>query len=297
MMRLAHFAILGATSFAFAAFPLEAQQMQQAPPSGSVGNRIPVAPQPYQRACGTVATDVCKVPVTIPPGATGEQVYQMAAKAEQQGRKGEALSYLEKSAEMGYVRAQAAVGIDYANGKGEPHDPQKAVYWLGLAAKQGSRGAQDKLGAIYEDGDGVPKDQAKALQYYHLAAAQHDTDAEFALGIDYEFGRGVEHDRAKAIQYLRQSSVDGKDADGTELANVLAAAPASMHFHNFDEITAYLHPKPAMRSGGACGGVPTFTGAFNRWGVNPMVLYCSNNPGCPWQNLDPSGPMTFHCAN
>jgi hypothetical protein len=244
-----------------------------------------------------VATDVCKVPVTIPPGATGEQVYQMAARAEQAGRKGEALSYLEKSAEMGYVRAQAAVSIDYANGKGGPRDPQKAVYWLGLAAQQGSRGAQDKLGAIYENGEGVPRDQAKALEYYQLAAAQHDTDAEFALGIDYEFGRGVEHNRAKAIQYLRQSSVDGKDADGAELAKVLAAAPASTQFHSFEEITAYLHPRQAVRAG-ACGGIPTFTGTSNRWGVNFMVLYCTSHPGCPWQNnFDPSGPSTFHCAN
>src|ERR1017187_5760528 len=95
-MRLAHLVIVGVTSSALAVFPMETQQTQQVPPSGSVGNRIPVAPQPYQRACGTVATDVCKVPLTIPPGATGEQVYQMAARAEQQGRKGEALSYLDR---------------------------------------------------------------------------------------------------------------------------------------------------------------------------------------------------------
>jgi hypothetical protein len=268
----------------------------QLPPSGTTGTRIPVAPHPYQRACGTVATDVCKVPVTIPPGATGEQVYQMAANAEKQGRKGEALSYLEKSAEMGYMRAQAGIGIDYANGKAEPHDPVKAVYWLGLAAAQGSRGAQDKLGAMYESGDGIPRDQAKALRYYQLAAAQHDTDAEFALGIDYEFGRGLEHDRAKAIQYLRQSSVDGKDTFGNDVAGVLAKAPASLQFHNFDEISAYLHPKTTVRAGEGCSGVPTFTGASNRWGVNPMVLYCYAHPGYPWQNLDPSGAMTLYCA-
>ncbi len=272
-------------------------QPQQVPPSGSNGRYVPVAPKPYQRACGTVATDVCKVPVTIPPGATGEQVYQMAAQAEQQGHRGEALSYLEKSAEMGYVRAQAAIGIDYANGRGEPRDAQKAVYWLSLAAKQGSRGAQDKLGAIYENGDGVEKDQAKALQFYELAAAQHDSDAEFALGIDYEFGRGVAHNRAKAIEYLRQSSVDGKDGDGTELANVLAGAPAATQFHNFEEISAYLQPKTAARSGGACGGVPTFTGTSNRWGVNFMLLYCKDHPGCPWRNNDPTGAMTMHCGN
>ncbi len=248
-----------------------AQQTQQVPPSGSVGTRTPVAPSPYQRPCGTVATDVCKVAVTIPRGATREQVYQMAAKAEQQGRKGEALSYLEKSAEMGYVRAQAAVGIDYANGKGEPRDPRKAVYWLGLAAAQGSRGAQDKLGALYENGDGLPRDQVKALRYYQDAAAQHDSDAEFALGVDYEFGRGLEHNRAKAIQYLRQSSVDGKDTDGADLANVLAKAPASLQFRSFDEIGAYLHPKSTVQSGEACNGVPTFTGATNRWGVKSSM--------------------------
>src|SRR6202041_3796461 len=51
------------------------------PPVQQQGGRyiIPVQPQqPYQRACGTTATDICEVPVTIPPGATAEQVYKLA---------------------------------------------------------------------------------------------------------------------------------------------------------------------------------------------------------------------------
>jgi len=276
----------------FSALSIESQQV---PRSGSSGYYTPVTPHPYQRACGTIATDVCKVAVTIPPGATGEQVYEMAVAAQKRGQKGEALSYLEKSAEMGYVRAQAAVGIDYANGKGEPRDPQKAVYWLGLAAAQGSRGAEYKLGAMYEKADGVAHDQAKALRYYRQAAEQHDSEAEFALGLDYEFGLGLEHNRPKAIQYLRQSSVDGRDTDGRDLANVLAKAPASRQFHNFDEISAYLHPKRSVRAGEGCEGVPIFTGVMNRWGFNPMSMYCNSHPGCPWQNTDPAGATTFYC--
>jgi len=114
------------------------------------------------------------------------------------------------------------------------------------------------------------------------------------LGLDYEFGLGVEHNRSKAIQYLRQSSVDGKDTDGSDLANVLSRAPASRHFHNFDEISAYLHPKSTVKGGTNCQGVATFTGVVNSFGFNPQRMYCDRHPGCPWQNSDPSGAMTFY---
>lgn len=274
-------------------FEFEAAQ-QQAPVQRQGGYQS-VQPQPYQRRCGTVATDVCPTNVTVPAGATGEQLYQMAAQAEQQGRKGDALAYLQKSAEKGYARAQSAVGIDYADGKGMPRDPQKAVYYLGLAAAQGNHGAQAKLGEMYEHGDGVTIDRAKAIGYYQAAAAQHDTNAEFALGVDYEFGNGVAHNRAQAIQYLRRSSVDGHDTDGTDLANVLAKAPASRQFHNFDEISAYLHPPRTVKGGAGCEGVPTFTGTMNRFGFSPQSMYCSAHPGCPWQNTDPSGALVLHC--
>jgi hypothetical protein len=268
---------------------------QQQAPVQRQGYYQPVQPQPYQRKCGTIATDVCPTDVVIPEGATGEQLYQMAAQAEQQHRKGDALAYLLKSAEKGYARAQSAVGIDYADGKGLPHDSQKAVYYLGLAAAQGNRGAQAKLGEIYDHGDGVAVDKGKALQYYKAAAEQHDTNAEFALGVHYEFGDGVAHNRALAIQYLRRSSADGHDTYGSDLADVLAKAPASRQFHSFEEISAYLHPPRTVKGGVGCEGVPTFTGVMNRWGFNPQAMYCSAHPGCPWQNTDPSGPTVMRC--
>jgi len=268
-------------------------EMPAAKAAGQTGYYQPVAPQPYKRKCGTIATDVCPTDVVAPPGATGEQLYQMAAQAEQQRRKGDALAYLLKSADKGYVRAQAAVGIDYADGKGLPHDAQKAVYYLGLAAAQGSRGAQAKLGEIYENGEGVPADQARALEYYKSSAAQHDTNAEFALGVAYEFGNGVPHNRAMAIQYLRQSSSDGNDTYGTELANALAKAPASKQFHSFDELFAYLHPPAPPRSGGQCGGTPTLFAGFSRWGTSQIITYCMDHSGCPYTIAD--GGLVMHC--
>ena len=257
-------------------------------------NYRPVTPVPYQRKCGTMATDVCATNVTIPPGATGEQLYQMATQAEQQGRKGDALGYLEASAAKGYARAQAAVGIDYADGKGMPRDPQKAVYYLGLAAGQGSRGAQAKLGEMYDKGDGVAVDHARAFEYYRAAAEQHDTNAEFGMGVDDEFGIGVAHDRARAIEYLRRSSADGHDTYGTELADVLAKAPASRVFHSFDEISAYLHP-PVQRKAGACGPVPVLRGVMNSFGFSDVTIYCPAHPGCPWQ-MQGGSDMLMHCA-
>jgi hypothetical protein len=264
-----------------------------APGKGGQTGYQPVAPIPYKRKCGTIATDVCPTDIAVPPGASGEQLFQMAAQAEQQGRKSDALSYLLKSADKGYVRAQAAVGIDYADGKGLPRDMQKAVQYLELAAAQGSRGAEAKLGEIYENGDGVAADQTRALEYYRSSAAQHDTNAEFALGVAYEFGNGVAHDRALAIQYLRQSSVDGHDTNGTELANALAKVPASRRFQSFNELFAYLHPPAPPRSGGQCGGTPTLFAGFSRWGTSQIISYCTNRSGCPYTLIDGGIPM--HC--
>jgi hypothetical protein len=270
-----------------------AQQTQQVPPSGYSGNYRPVPQQPYQRKCGTIATDVCPTDVTVPPGATGEQVYQMAVQAQQQGRRNDAMGYLIKSADLGYARAQSAIGIDYADGKGMTHDPRKAVYYLGLAAQQGNRGAQAKLGEIYELGEGVPADQARAIELYKASAAQHDSDAEFALGVDYEFGNGLPRNRSLAIQYLRQSSADGGDTYGSDLAGVLARVPPSRQFHSFDELFAYMHPPAKPRTGGQCGGTPLLYAGMNRFGFNQIMTYCRDHTGCPNTIVD--GGVAMHC--
>jgi TPR repeat protein len=242
----------------------------------------PVAPQPYKRRCGTIATDVCPTDVAVPPGATGEQVYQMAMNANSNGQKGQAIAYLQKSAEMGYPKGEWAIGIDYLKGVGVRHDLQQAVHWLSLSADAGFRAGQYQMGDMYERGEGVPQDGARAIQMYKLAAAQHSADAEFALGLDYEFGKNVGHNRQLAIQYLRESSRDGTNTIGNDLANALAKAPATMRFASLEDIGAYLHPphKLTAQDRARCGTEYNFHAGYG--GTLQISDYCQRHFGCPY---------------
>ncbi len=252
-------------------FVAAAQNGAYYPPLGQQqGGRYPVQPQPYQGS------------VTVPPGATGEQVYQMAMNANSNGQKGQAIAYLQKSAEMGYPKGEWAIGIDYLKGVGVRHDLQQAVHWLSLSADAGFRAGQYQMGDMYERGEGVPQDGARAIQMYQLAAAQHSADAEFALGLDYEFGKNVGHNRQLAIQYLRESSRDGTNTIGNDLANALAKAPATMRFASLEDIGAYLHPphKLTAQDRARCGTEYNFHAGYG--GTLQISDYCQRHFGCPY---------------
>lgn len=243
---------------------------------------IPVPRQEYHRPCGTMATDICKVPVTIPPGDTADQVLQMAQQALASGRKPEALSYLEKAAEMGSLKAQWSVGVDYLNGNGEMHDDQQAIHWLSLAADSGYAPAEYKLGAIYEQGiqNSVARDPVRAVQLYKAAADQRNGDAELALGLDYELGSGVAHDRPLAIAYLRRAATHGQ-ANATAIANFLGRT-REPHFDNIDQIfIAMAPPAPKVR--------PSACPNFSVWGTGTRQMaiiytFCNCHPGCTYNN-------------
>jgi hypothetical protein len=255
------------------------------------GYRIPVQSQPYQRKCGTIATDVCKVPVTIPPGATGEQVYQMAKRSEANHNLGEALSYLEKSAELGYATSQGIIGMDYLNGSAEPKDPQKGIYWLDLAAKQGSRGAQAQLGVCYEDGVGVHPDQAKAIAYLKAAAAQHQFLAEHRLGLDYEFARGVPHNRPLAISLLHRATADGAQAVAGNTANFLSRTTVAQ-FHDAPQLDAAMAPPPPPPAeAGSCPVLSVY--AAGPTAQAQINYFCLKHPGCPY---NAPGAYGMHCS-
>jgi TPR repeat protein len=245
---------------------------------------FPAAPAPQQqfdprtgRACGGYNMAPCPAAnINVPPGATGEQIYQMAAQAEANHQpKNVVLAYIQKSAELGYVRAQAALGEDYLNGKGVPKDLQKSLHWLSLAADQHSRAAQDLMGEFYAAGEVVPKDEAKAVQFYTLSAAQHYGPAEMDLGLAYEFGRGVTHNRTQAIEYLKRAAADGNDQLAANYANALSRAPVSTHFATEAQIAAFMNPPSnAAKEPQGCKAMSDFALPDN------AGLFCRKNPGC-----------------
>ncbi len=92
-----------------------------------------------------------------------------------------ALSWYQKSAELGYAPSQNSLGWCYAYGEGVEKDLEEAARWYRKSAEQGEPEAQYNLGWCYESGEGVKQDQDKALYWYRKSAEQGNTDAQDLL--------------------------------------------------------------------------------------------------------------------
>ncbi len=69
-----------------------------------------------------------------------------------------AFQYTLQAAEQGYVPAQAAVGMLYANGKGVQQNYAEAGKWWVKAAEGGHLLAANHVAILYRNGEGVPRD-------------------------------------------------------------------------------------------------------------------------------------------
>ena len=80
----------------------------------------------------------------------------------------EAVRWVRKAAEQGYVNGQVWLGVMYQHGEGVTRDYKEAVKWYRKAAMQGLAGAQWWLGTMYRDGEGVVQDRVMTiiLLYY-----------------------------------------------------------------------------------------------------------------------------------
>ncbi len=83
---------------------------------------------------------------------------------------------LQREAELGVPRAQAALCARYSHGQGVPQNYQEAAYWCHRAADQGSPEGQYLLGLMYDKGQGVPRDFFLAYKWLDLAAARVSGD-------------------------------------------------------------------------------------------------------------------------
>lgn len=92
-----------------------------------------------------------------------------------------ALQAYQRAAEAGSVQAQLATATAYFMGRGTPADSEQALHWYRLAATAGDVGAQYILGSMYEKGDGVAADLRLARYWYAAAASQGDEAAPFKL--------------------------------------------------------------------------------------------------------------------
>jgi hypothetical protein len=163
-------------------------------------NNVP--PAPHGAPCGHEDSGVCPVDVPIPPGATGERLYQLGRQQDQR-HLAEAVAYLTASANLGYGPAEGALGTAYVmGGNGVRHDAVKGVHLLELAAAQAERafgGAVAQVGGCGQIRDGLREMalvllSAELVQLLARGAGRnrdvHGTDAAILVAAGCAMGRG-----------------------------------------------------------------------------------------------------------
>ena len=85
----------------------------------------------------------------------------------------EALALLNKSAELGFLRAQTDLAKIYMQGVDLRPEEEKAAFWLRKAAAQGDAPSQFQLATRYTQGLGVEKNYAEAIAWYQKAIRQN----------------------------------------------------------------------------------------------------------------------------
>jgi TPR repeat protein len=133
----------------------------------------------------------------------------------------EAVTWLRKAAEQGYVPAQNTLGFKYDFGSEVPKDAAQAAYWYRKAAEQGDADAQSSLGSLYEFGTGVAKDYAEAVKWYRKAAEQGNAEAQVSLAECYMDGRGIAKSDKDAEEWflkaIQQENFLGREIARREL--------------------------------------------------------------------------------
>lgn len=115
-----------------------------------------------------------------------------------------AVSYLEKSAQIGNVNAQYLLGkVCLEKGIG---NPAQAIAWMTKAAEAGNAGSQYALGKLYRDGTHVEKDMQKAVDMFTAAAEQKNEYAAYQLGRLYLAGTDIPKNVPEAVKWFMLSS-------------------------------------------------------------------------------------------
>ncbi|WP_312279480.1 MobP3 family relaxase [Oscillibacter sp.] len=129
-----------------------------------------------------------------------------------------AVSYLEKSAQLGNANAQYLLGkVCLETGIG---NPEQAVAWMVKAAEAGNAGAQYALGKLYRDGTHVEKDISKAVAMFTAAAEQKNEYAAYQLGRLYLAGTDIPKNVPEAVKWFTLSSDLGNAYAGYSLAKL-----------------------------------------------------------------------------
>ncbi len=136
-----------------------------------------------------------------------------------------ALAIYERQFQLGNLDAAYRLADIYAQGRGVPAQPEKAVALLTELVTRGEVGALHNLGACYEYGFGVPADLAKAAALYRRATELGDLRSMYAVGKLAADDRLVPPDDVEGLSSLLRAAARTDD-DSALLAVIHEEQPA-----------------------------------------------------------------------
>lgn len=101
----------------------------------------------------------------------------------------EALHYLKRLADKGYVEAQYLLGDAYSSGAFGKVDNKEAFVLFLAAAKHGHTESAFRTAHCYEEGLGTGRDARKGLEFLKIAASKNHAAAMYKLGVYSFYGR------------------------------------------------------------------------------------------------------------
>ena len=119
------------------------------------------------------------------------------------------VTYLRKSAALGYDRAQYNMGIIYEKGQLLPQDLIQAARYYEKAALKGDMKAQCNYAAMLAAGKGVDKDEQKAMDYFKLSADQGNTISQFRYAQMLEQTQTMALYRSEIVKYYLLAAESG----------------------------------------------------------------------------------------
>ncbi|KAI8821915.1 hypothetical protein BJ741DRAFT_672548 [Chytriomyces cf. hyalinus JEL632] len=117
----------------------------------------------------------------------------------------EGFSWVEKSATLGFPKAQRQLVTCLSRGNGCEQNGVEALRWAQAAIDQGFADVHSTVGTMYMDGYGVPVNHAKGIEHYFLGMDAGSVDCIGQVGYLYRDGTGVEKNIKKAVELYEKA--------------------------------------------------------------------------------------------
>jgi TPR repeat protein len=176
----------------------------------------------------------------------------------------QALTYYQMAAKQNYLRAQYQLGRIYFYGWGQDKDIKKGMKWLLMAANRGYVEAQHQLANEYFGGENIILDDEQALKYHLMAAKQNNLGSQYQLGRIYLYGWGQDRDLEKGMKWLLMAANGGYAA----AFSVLGSIYKNENYSVFNQETAIYWYKLGAEQGDEASYAGLGSAYFFGEGVN-----------------------------